>query len=111
MSGGRSPKRKGVRAERKLVLQLLELGLTCARVPFSGAIGGAWSGDIELELLHRICKAEVKARRQFNTLHEWISGADLLILKADRQPPLVVLPVRLFAELACTAARESELRS
>ena len=109
MSGGRSPKRKGVRVERELVQQLLELGLTCARVPLSGAIGGAWSRDIELELLSRICKAEVKARRQFNTLHEWISGADLLT--ADRQPPRVVLPVPLFAELACAAARKSELRS
>ena len=112
MTGGRSPKRKGTRVERECVQHLLELGLTCMRVPLSGALGGVWGGDIELELLQRVCKVEVKARRKFDTLHGWLSGAELLILKADRQPPLVVLPLSLFAELACAAARnKTEPRS
>jgi hypothetical protein len=63
------------------------------------AIGGAWSGDIHLELLGRVCRAEVKARHEFRTLQQWLSGADLLLLKADRCDPIAVLPVRLFAEL------------
>jgi Holliday junction resolvase len=99
MAGGRSPKRKGTRVERELVNLLLELGFVCSRVPLSGAAGGAWSGDIHLELLGRILKVEVKARREFATLHRWIAKADLLLLKADRQPALVVLPLALLAEL------------
>jgi hypothetical protein len=69
-------------------------------VPLSGAIGGAWSGDIELELFNRTHKIQVKARREFRTLQQWLAGADLLILKADRCNPLVVMPIQLFAQLA-----------
>jgi hypothetical protein len=100
MSGGHSPTRKGTRAERALVHRLCELGLPCARVPLSGALGGAWAGDIDLELRGRIAKVQVKARRQFDTLHEWLGSNDFLILKADRCTPLVVMPLELFAELA-----------
>jgi hypothetical protein len=99
MSGGRAPARKGTRAERELVNLLCELGLPCARVPFSGAIGGAYSGDINIELHGRTAKVQVKVRREFRTLHQWLAGADLLLLKADRHPPLAVLPLSLFAQL------------
>jgi hypothetical protein len=86
MSGGRSAKRKGRRVEQELVRLLLELGLVCSRVPLSGAAGGAFSGDIQLELLGRVRTVEVKARREFRTLHNWLAGRDLLLLKGDRQP-------------------------
>jgi Holliday junction resolvase len=99
MSGGRSPKRKGVRVEREIVQLLCELGLPCVRVPLSGAIGGAWSGDIHLELHGQTFTIEVKARREFRPLQLWLARADLLLLKADRQPPLAVLPVSLLAKL------------
>ena len=65
----------------------------------SGAIGGAWSGDINLELDGQTHKIEVKAQREFCTLHGWLAGADLLLLTADRQPPLAILPVALLAKL------------
>jgi hypothetical protein len=100
MPGGRSAKRKGDRVERELVRLLCELGLPCWRVPLSGAAGGELSGDIHLELLGRTHKVEVKARHEFRTLHGWLAGADLLLLKADHRDPLVIVPVRLFAELA-----------
>jgi hypothetical protein len=98
MSGGRAPARKGARAERQVVRILCELGLPCARVPFSGAIGGACSGDMDIE-------AQVKARHEFRTLHAWLGSNELLILKADHQNPLMVMPVHLFAELATAAQR------
>ena len=72
VSGGRAPGRKGTRVERELVHLLCELGLPCARVPLSGAIGGGWSGDIDLELFDRTAKIQVKARREFRTLHQWL---------------------------------------
>jgi Holliday junction resolvase len=108
MSGGRSAKRKGTRVEQGLVRQLIELGLVCSRVPLSGAAGGNFSGDIHLELRGRVHKVEVKARREFRTLHNWLArgGANLLLLKADRQGPLVVLPLSFFAELV-NAGRDS----
>jgi hypothetical protein len=106
MSGGRSAKCKGDRVERELVQLLCELGLPCSRVPLSGAIGGAYSGDIDLELHGRIVKIQVKARRQFRTLYQWLGSQQLLILKGDHCNPLVVMPIRLFAELA-TAARKA----
>jgi hypothetical protein len=107
MTGGRSAKRKGTRIEQELVRQLLKLGLVCSRVPLSGAAGGNFSGDIHVELLGRVHKVEVKARREFRTLHDWLTGNDLLLLKADRQPPLVVLSLPLFAELAAGVKRTS----
>jgi Holliday junction resolvase len=105
MSGGRAPTRKGTRVERELVQLLCELGLPCARVALSGAIGGAHSGDVDLELRGRTAKIQVKARRQFRTLHRWLNGAELLLLKGDRCDPLVVMPIQLFAELATAAQR------
>jgi Holliday junction resolvase len=105
MTGGRAPARKGTRVERELVHLLCEVGLFCARVPLSGAVGGAYSGDIDLELHGRIVKVQVKARQEFRTLQQWLDGAELLLLKADRQDPLVVMPVELFAELALAAQK------
>jgi hypothetical protein len=96
---GRSAKRKGVRVEQELVRLLCELGLPCSRVPLSGAIGGAWSGDIHLELQGQIHRVEVKARHEFRTLQQWLAGADLLLLKPDGQPPLAVLSVAMLAKL------------
>jgi hypothetical protein len=99
VSGGISPKRKGTRVEQELVRLLCELGLPCARVPLSGAIGGAWSGDIHLQLQGNTYKIEVKARREFRTLQQWLARADLLLLKPDRQTPLAVFPVPLLVKL------------
>jgi hypothetical protein len=99
MSGGRAPKRNGVRAKQALVRLLCELGLPCARVPLSGAIGGAWPGDIQLELRSSTLKIEVKARREFRTPHHRLAGVDPVPLKGDHQQPLAVLPIALLAEL------------
>jgi hypothetical protein len=100
MARGRSPARKGQRAEQELVRLLLEYGLVCVRVPLSSAAGSKFTEAIHLELRGRTSRVEVKARRQFRTLQAWLAHADLLLLKADQQLPLVVLPLPLFAEIA-----------
>jgi hypothetical protein len=106
MTGGRSAKRKGYRTARALVNLLCELGLPCARIPLSSACGGVNSGDIDVELLGRTVKAEVKARKaEFRTLHRWPNGDDLSLLRADRQDPIAVLSLPLFVELATAARR------
>jgi len=109
VSGGRSPKRKGTRVERELVNELVALGLPCFRVPLSGAAGGQWSGDIHIPLLGRTRRVEVKVRGDgFKQLYSWIAGADLLALKADRRPPLMVLPLALVVELMLAAEHGSK---
>ena len=107
MSEGRSPKRKGTRTEQALVNELVAYGLPCHRVPLSGAVGGLWSGDIHIRLLGRIRRAEVKARAKLQ-LYSWFKSADLLIVKGDRQRPLVVLPIELAVELMLAASKVSD---
>jgi hypothetical protein len=48
--------------------------------------------------------AEVKVRGNgFNQLYDWLTGRDLLIVRADRREPLVVIPLKLAAEIAKAA--------
>jgi hypothetical protein len=37
--------------------------------------------------------------------YKWLAGADVLIVKADRLEPLVVLPLQLAVEIAAIAER------
>ena len=100
MSGRRS-RDKGARAERAIVNALLANGIAAARVPLSGAAGGRFAGDIILPLLGRDLCIEVKARADgFRELYSWLNERDVLIVKADRQEPLVVVRLSLAAEVA-----------
>ena len=76
-------------------------GLQARRVVGSGAHHRQDPGlanDVVIELLGRL---EVKVRaRGFAQLYAWLDGADGLIVRADRQPPLVVVELaRLLALL------------
>jgi Holliday junction resolvase len=103
MSGGRNPHQKGVRAERALVKLLQAYGLAAGRVPLSGAMAG-YPGDLSVPVLGVARVVEVKVRRDgFKPLYDWLKGRDLLIIKADRLPPLVVVPLRLAAEVTKAA--------
>ena len=44
----------------------------------------------------------------FRELYSWLSGRDVLIAKADRLEPLVVLRMSLAAEIACKKATDEE---
>jgi hypothetical protein len=100
MSGRRS-RNKGARIEREIVRALQAKGLAASRVPLSGAVGGRFSGDVVLPLLGRDLCVEVKARADgFRELYSWLASRDVLIVKADRQPPLVVVRLALASEVA-----------
>ena len=74
-------------------------------MPLSGAVGGRFAGDIVLPLMGRDLCLEVKARASgFRELYSWLTNRDVLIVKADRQEPLVVLRLSLAAEIAKVAA-------
>ena len=100
MSGRRS-RSKGARTELSIVNALQASGLAAVRVPLSGAVGGRLAGDIVLPLMGRDLCVEVKARADgFRELYCWLHQRDVLIVKADRQEPLVVLRLSLAAEIA-----------
>ena len=73
-------------------------------MPLSGAVGGRFAGDIVLPLMGRDLCVEVKARADgFRELYSWLNERDVLIVKADRQEPLVVVRLSLAAEIAKVA--------
>jgi Holliday junction resolvase len=101
MTGGPAPRRKGNGLERALVRLLQAHGFDAARVPLSGTAGGRFKGDLAVSLLGRDLCVEVKARAAgFRSLYSWLTDRDVLIVKADRQEPLVVLRLSLAAEIA-----------
>jgi Holliday junction resolvase len=106
MSGGRSPRQKGNRGERAIVRFLQDHGFAAERVPLSGSAGGSYLGDVTVPLLGVDRCVEVKVRGSgFNQLYRWLVGRDLLIVRADRSEPLVILPLKLAAEIAMAAEK------
>jgi Holliday junction resolvase len=106
MTGGRGARQKGNRLERALVRVLQDHGFAAERVPLSGSAGGSYTGDLTVPLLGRDLRVEAKARGNgFNQLYGWLDGADLLIVRADRSEPLVVLPLKFAIEIAQLAER------
>ncbi len=104
MNGGSAPRNKGNRFERALVRLFQDAGFGAERVPLSGSVGGSYSGDISVPLLGRDLVVEAKIRSAgFKSLYTWLEGRDALILRANHQPPLVVLPLKLALEIASAA--------
>ena len=57
--------------------------------------------------MNRRRAVEVKARAKgFRQLYDWVSDRDILIVRADRSEPLVVLPLKLAAEIAAKAGAQ-----
>jgi hypothetical protein len=104
--GGRRSRLKGDRTERALVRLLQDAGFGAERIPLSGSAGGKFSGDLSIPLLGIDRTAEVKCRANgFRELYGWLDGRSLLIVKADRREPLLVVPWRLAIEIATAAER------
>ncbi|MET3838748.1 hypothetical protein [Bradyrhizobium sp. OAE829] len=107
---GRASRDKGNRAERAIVKSLINAGLTAERVPLSGSAGGSYVGDLMVRVADRNFVVEVKARKNgFRQLYDWLDARDVLVLRADRATPLVVLRMDLAAEIAL-AADKNQLR-
>ena len=71
----------------------------------SGSAGGSYLGDVTVPVIGIDRVVEVKARAKgFKQLYDWLIDRDILIVCADRSEPLVVLPLRLAAEIAAKAA-------
>jgi hypothetical protein len=101
MRGGRPARRKGNRVEREIVRMLQDAGLAAERMPLSGSAGGSFAGDLSVPVLGVDRRIEAKARATgFRQLYAWLAGHYGLVLKADRQEPLICLRLTDFARLA-----------
>jgi hypothetical protein len=104
--GGARSRRKGARAEVALVNLLQAAGFSAEKVPLSGASHGRFGGDVSVPLLGIDRRVEVKVRADgFRELYKWINGADLLVVRSNHHPPLVILPMRFAIEVATAAER------
>lgn len=101
---GMRSRRKGYRVENELANALTAAGVPTERVPLSGSAGGAFAGDLVLNPPggRPPLRGEVKARGDgdgFKLLGRWLAGNDVLFLRRDKAPPLVVLPLDRFVRL------------
>ena len=104
MSGRRS-RDKGARTECAIVRLLQASGIEATK------ISGAWlpGADLRLPILGVDRTVEIKCRAAgFRTLYDWLNDRDVLIVKADRQEPLVVLRMSLAAQIATSGNDGSE---
>jgi hypothetical protein len=83
-------KRKGSRVEREIKKIFEERGLKVVRS--AGSLGSA---DLHVELIGNV---QVKARKEMS-IYKWLEGNDAVVIKADRQEPLIVLPLQRFLEV------------
>ena len=91
--------RKGARVEREMVNMLRAAGIQAERVPLSGSCGGSFTGDLIIDGRYT---AEVKARGNgggFMLIDRWLEDRDVLIVKRDRRPPLVVLEFDAYTRM------------
>lgn len=99
---GRASRDKGSRTERTIVRLLQENGFAAEKISGMYKPGS----DISIPLLGVDRRCEVKARGDgFRQLYRWLEHAEILIVKADRLKPLVIVPLRLATEIAALAER------
>ena len=102
LRAGRRSRDKGNRTERAIARLLQAQGFAAEKISGMYKAGA----DISVPLLGANRALEVKSRATgFVQLYGWLYGRDLLIVKADRRQPLVVIPLRLAAEVAQAAER------
>jgi hypothetical protein len=100
--GGKRSRDKGARGERALVKFLRANGFAAEKISRTGYTGA----DLSVPLLGIDRTVEVKVRGDgFRQIYEWLAGRDILIVKADRQDPLIVIRLRDAIEIAAAAER------
>lgn len=96
---GRKSKDKGYRFENALRIVLNAFG-PCERMPLSGAIGGDFSGDLRWLIRNVRMKIQCKKKaRGFKLIYNELKSHDALIIGADREPPVLCIPLHKFAEI------------
>jgi Holliday junction resolvase len=105
------PKKKGSRGESELAKMLGKIdGVSVRRQPGSGAVGSrigvrALQGDLRLTVAGMTFRCEVKRRnRSPQVLERWLSGVEVLAIRADQSDWRFYLPQGIFLELLALAA-------
>jgi Holliday junction resolvase len=99
---GKKSRDKGSRVERTIVHTLQDSGLAAEKISGMYKSGA----DISVPVLGVDRDVEVKSRANgCATLYKWLQDRDILIVKADRSTPLVVLRLPLAIEVAKAAER------
>ena len=71
---------------------------------------GRFGGDVSVPFLGVDRRVEVKVRGDgFRKLYDWLDGNDFLVVRSDRHEPLVVLRMKLAAEIAAIAEKNSKV--
>lgn len=104
---GRYSRNKGARGELMLVHLLQERGYAAEKMPLSGALGGRYGGDISVPVLGVDRRIEAKWRAKgFRELYAWLGLENFaLIVKADRQKPLLVIPLEAAIDVLDVAEK------
>ena len=105
---GKPSRDKGCRFERSIVNAFKANDIEAKRVPLSGAADG-FKGDVLVEGKGKTYRLELKARQSgFKQLYGWLDGNDALVVKADRQEALVILPLSEFINLIAPERQRQE---
>lgn len=79
-------------------------GFAAERVPLSGMAHGRFGGDISVPFLGIDRRVEVKVRAKgYATVYDQLGDNFALIVKADRRPALLVIPLEDAAAIAAIA--------
>ena len=92
-------KRKGSGYELEVAKAHLGLGVNAFKQPLSGALGGKYSGDVQIVGMIGECK---RRKKGFTTLYKALEqggGSDMLFVRDDNQETLVVLPWETWTQI------------
>ena len=99
---GKMQRDKGARVERLILKKMTDKGISCERVPLSGAVNYQNNrSDIDIYTGNHHFKAEVKGRKlaTWKTMEKWLGDSDILILKANNEEPVVAMPFDILTRL------------
>ena len=103
---GKPSRDKGLRFEREVVQIFRDRGYCAERVPLSGSAGGSFKGDVTVPVFGADRKIECKVRQDgFREFYKWLDGNSAVVVKADRRPPMVVLPLSTALDLLDAAEK------
>tara|TARA_R110000824_G_scaffold66183_6_gene171871 strand:+ start:1764 stop:2117 length:354 start_codon:yes stop_codon:yes gene_type:complete len=85
-------KAKGSGFELEIVRAHQALGIASKKMPLSGALGGAYRGDVQIAGLVGECKRRARGYSSLYKALEQGGGMDILFVRDDRHETLVVMP-------------------
>ena len=90
-------KAKGSGYELEIVNADEALGIEAVKTPLSGALGGRYSGDVQIAGLIGECK---RRRKSYSSLYKALSqgsGSDIMFARDDHCQTLVIMPWETWA--------------